>query len=390
MDRSFSEKYTVPIKGFFASEQTSLFNTLKKEQFSGELLLVAPSKAEWYFYLCLGRIIYATGGEHPVRRWRRNLAANIPEIATDQKYLEQEINFISPETVKFSWEYELVRRWLLEGRATREQVIKMVKNIVAEIFFDLNQVPEISVNFNNNVNITMDEQIFLLDASQVIVPAWQQWEGWRNAKLGDRSPNKAPVIRQPEELQRKTTPKIYAAFNKLLNGRNTLRDLALTLKQDLTRLGSLLLPYIQQGYIELVTVADLPSPLSPKTIIPTKTSPLIACIDDNPVICQTMATIVEPKYRFLGITESIKAIAEILASKPDLIFLDLMMPNANGYQICSSLRKLSLFRQTPIIIITANDSMLQRMRTKMIGASDFMTKPFEPTEVINLIQKYLN
>ena len=137
-------------------------------------------------------------------------------------------------------------------------------------------------------------------------------------------------------------------------------------------------------------MADLPSPVSPRTIIQREQNPLIACIDDSPMICQIMETILKPNYRFLGITEPMKAIAEILASKPDLIFLDLMMPHTSGYEICSSLRKLSLFRQTPIIIITSNDTVVQRMRTKIIGASDFMAKPIDPKQVINMIHKYLN
>ncbi len=390
MDTPITENQSVSIKGFVASKQTYLFNTLKKHQFSGELLLVQPGKAEWRFYLSLGRIIYGTGGEHSVRRWRRNLAANIPEIATDQQYLEKEIHSISSDTVKFCWEYELVRRWLLEGRASREQAMKMINSIITEIFFDLNQAAEITFHLNSNIHIPMEEQMFLLDANQVIVPGWREWQTWMNAKLGDRSPNKAPVIKQPEQLKQKTTPKTYSAFTKLLNGRNTLRDLALTFKRDLTQLGNLLLPYIQQGYLELVTVADLPSPVSPRTIIQREQNPLIACIDDSPMICQIMETILKPNYRFLGITEPMKAIAEILASKPDLIFLDLMMPHTSGYEICSSLRKLSLFRQTPIIIITSNDTVVQRMRTKIIGASDFMAKPIDPKQVINMIHKYLN
>lgn len=390
MDTPTTEKYSVPIKGFVASKQTYLFNTLKKHQFSGELLLIYPGRAEWRFYIYLGRIIYGSGGEHSVRRWRRNLTAYIPEIAGDHKYLEQEIRSITPETVKFCWEYELLRRWLLDGKTNREQAIKMVNGIITEIFFDLNQASEITFHLNSEKGIPISEQMFLIDANQVIVPAWRQWQSWINAKLGDRSPNKAAIIKQEDLLKQKTTPKTYLAFTKLLNGRNTLRDLALSFKRDLTQLANLLLPYIQQGYIELVTVADLPSPVSHRTIIQSEQSPLIACIDDSPMICQTMAKILQPQYRFLGITEPIKAIAEILASKPDLIFLDLMMPHTNGYEVCSSLRKLSLFRQTPIIIVTSNDSMIHRVRTKIIGASDFLAKPIDPNEVINMIHKHLS
>jgi two-component system, chemotaxis family, response regulator PixG len=392
MDTPNKENYSVPIKGFVASKQTYLFNTLKKHQFSGEVKLVYQGRAEWRFYLYMGRLIYGTGGEHSVRRWRRNLAAFIPSIATDAPYLEEQIQSISSHNIKFCWEYELLRRWLLNNKTDRESVIGMLNNILTEIFFDLNQTSEITFHLNTDIGVPISEQIFLLDANQVIVPAWQQWQSWVSLKLGDRSPNKAPVIRSPEQLQLKISAKTYNAFTKLFNGRNSLRDLSLQLKRDLNQFSSSLLPYIQEGYIDLVSVADLPTPVSLPTIIQSQEkSALIACIDDSPMVCETMATIFNKAgYQFIGITEPLKAIAKVLAVKPDIIFLDLVMPNTNGYEICASLRKLSMFRQTPIIIITSNDGMIERVRTKMIGASDFIAKPVNADEILSIVKKYLS
>lgn len=393
METSNQDNNSIPIKGFVASKQSYLFNVLKKHQFSGELQLVHPGREQWRFYLYMGRLICGTGGNHSVRRWRRNLAAFLPEVASDAVFLEQQLKSISAEKVKFCWEYELVRNWLIEGKVNRDGVMKMVNNILREIFFDLNQTVEISFFLNSKINIPIDEQIFLLDASQVIVPAWQQWQQWVSLKLGDRSPNKAPVIRSSQQLQQKTSPKTFEIFSKLFNGRNTLRDLAVQFKRDLPQFSGSLLPYIQQGYIDLVSVSDLPAPISPVTEVQRveNYAPLIAVIDDSPLICETMSIILKKAgYRFLGITEPLKAIAKILAAKPDIIFLDLVMPDANGYEICASLRKLSLFRNTPIIILTANDGMIERVRVKIIGASDFMAKPIKAEEVLVIVNKHLS
>jgi chemotaxis family two-component system response regulator PixG len=392
MDTPNKENYDVPIKGFVASKQTYLFNTLKKYQFSGEVRLVYPTKAEWRFYLYMGRLIYGTGGENSVRRWRRNLAAYLPNIATDTEYLEEQIESISLDNIKFCWEYELLRRWLLNHRTDRESVIKMLNHILMEIFFDLNQTTEITFHLDVEVNVPISEQIFLLDANQIIVPAWQQWQIWVSLHLGDRSPNKAPIIKSPEQLQQKIPPKTYNAFTRLFNGRNSLRDLSLQLKRDLNQFSSSLLPYIQEGYIDLVSVADLPTPISFPTIIQSREkSSLIACIEDSPMICEMMATILKKAgYQFIGITEPVKAIAKVLAAKPDLIFLDSVMANTNGYEICASLRKLSIFRQTPIIMITSNDGMIERMKAKMMGASDFIGKPIDTEKVLSVVTKYLS
>ncbi len=395
MDKWNQEEYNVPIRGFVASKQIYLFNVLKKHQFSGELQLVNPGREQWRFYLYMGRLIYGTGGEHSVRRWRRNLAASLPAIAGDREYLEEQIQSISPQTVRFCWEYELLRDWLAEGRADREGVMKMVTGILTEIFFDLNQTLEVSFYLNDRTIVPLNEQISLLDPNPIITSAWQQWQKWVELKLGDRSPNTAPVIRNPQKLQEKTSPKTYAAFSKYFNGRNTLRDLAIQFRRDLAQFSSSLLPFIEQGYVELVSVADLPAPVSPPTVVQPdegdNVAPLIACIDDSPLICETMAAIAtKAGYKFIGINDPLKAIAKVLASKPDIIFLDLMMPDANGFEICASLRKLSVFRNTPIIILTSNDGVVERLRSKMSGASEFMAKPINPDEVLGILNKYLS
>ena len=64
------------------------------------------------------------------------------------------------------------------------------------------------------------------------------------------------------------------------------------------------------------------------------------------------------------------------------------MPNANGYEICSQLRKLSVFRNTPIVILTGNDGIVDRVRAKMVGASDFLSKPVKQEVVLEVIRKY--
>ncbi len=390
MANSENQDFNLPIKRFFASKQTAFFKGLKQAQFSGDLTIISRDGLQWHFYLYLGRLIYGSGGEHSVRRWRRNLTAYLPQIAGDISYLEHELQSLTPESVKFCWEYELLRRWLRENKAQREAVMSMVMAILREIFFDLNQTMEIYFFLNDQLHIPITEQISLMDTESVIIPAWEQWQNWVSAKLGDRSPNKAPVIRLPEQLKQKTSPTTYNSLEKILNGKNTLRDLAIQLKRDLVKLGNFLIPYVQEGYIELVSIPDLPAPVAQVYNELRVKPPLIACVDDSQMICEIMQQIIEGAgYEFLGITDPMKAIAELLAHKPDLIFLDLVMPNTNGYEICSGLKKLSFFRQTPIIILTGNDNMLDRVRTKMLGSSDFLTKPVNPQQVLEMISKHL-
>jgi chemotaxis family two-component system response regulator PixG len=167
------------------------------------------------------------------------------------------------------------------------------------------------------------------------------------------------------------------------------------MKRDIVEVTRSLLFYIQMGLVELVTIPDLPSPVStPVPKIPvaltTPTGPLIACVDDSPLVCQTMeALLTASGYQFVGVEDGLRAFSILIARKPEVIFLDLVMPNTNGYEICAKLRKLAFFRNTPIVILTGNDGIVDRVRAKLVGASDFLSKPVEAETVLSVIHKHL-
>jgi len=79
----------------------------------------------------------------------------------------------------------------------------------------------------------------------------------------------------------------------------------------------------------------------------------------------------------------------LLESKPGLIFLDLVMPIASGYEICSQIRRMSAFKNTPVVILTGNDGIVDRVRAKVVGASDFLSKPVNAEKVLAIARQYL-
>jgi chemotaxis family two-component system response regulator PixG len=79
--------------------------------------------------------------------------------------------------------------------------------------------------------------------------------------------------------------------------------------------------------------------------------------------------------RFLKIQDAIQALPIIIQQKPDLIFLDLIMPIASGYEICTQLRRISAFAETPVIILTGNDGLIDRVRAKVVGSTILLPNP---------------
>jgi two-component system, chemotaxis family, response regulator PixG len=381
------------IQQFTATKQLEFFESLKEAKFSGQLAIADAQDTSWIFYLYLGRIVYATGGLHPVRRWRRHLVAYCPQRLAHFDEIQAELTKIPEEACRISWEYKLLSVWIDQQKVTREQAARVIHATVVEVLFDVTQAVEV---FCETVKDNLlSTRLVLIEAEQVISEATKLWQAWQAAKVADRSPDLAPVIRQPEALKKRTSPQVFQNLSQLLDGQQTLRDLSIRMRRDVVTVTRSLLPYIQLGLVQLVKINDIPPPVSTpiaerlsKTITPHRT--LIACIDDSPAICQTMEQIVTScGYQFVSEMDGLRAIAVLLSRKPDLIFLDLIMPNTNGYEICTQLRKLSFFKNTPIVIVTGNDGIIDRVRAKMVGSTDFISKPISSEILIGTVEKYL-
>lgn len=372
------------------SSFTATFVALKQTQFNGKFIVKGPLEQEWIFYLFLGRTIYATGGKHPVRRWQRNISVHCPEIDISQLKLPSSISNSCAEALNISWEYQLLYSGVEQRLLTREQAAKIIGAIVTEVLFDVTQAMQ--VTFHVKSESSPATQLVLLDPGQLITEVQQIWQTWQKAKIADRFPNRAPVIKQPEQLQQKTSASVYQVLTKLLDGQNTLRDLGVKMKRDIVEVTYSLLPYLQAGLVELIDIPDLPAPILPgKDVAPTNPQGvLIACVDDSPLVCQSMEKILTTAgYQFIAVQDSLRAIATVLTRKPNLIFLDLVMPNTNGYEICTQLRKVSTFRDTPIIILTGNDGIIDRVRAKLVGSSGFLSKPVNAETVLEVVRTHL-
>jgi two-component system, chemotaxis family, response regulator PixG len=210
----------------------------------------------------------------------------------------------------------------------------------------------------------------------------------------------------------------YTKLSPLLQGKLTLRDLAIWLKQDVTRLTCSLLPFIKEGIIELVELPDAQMPnitpstqpksvttcpdhselrLSGEELVPgggtlkrATPRPLIVCIDDSPLNCQLMETVLhEAGYRCLGITDAVQTIPILLEQRPSLVFLDLVMPVINGYEVCAQIHRVSLLKDIPVVMLTSQDGVIDRLRAKTVKADGFLSKPIDADKVLAMVQKFV-
>jgi two-component system, chemotaxis family, response regulator PixG len=363
-------------------------------KFTGRLEIKEAGGRQWELYFCVGRLVWATNNFHPIRQLKRYLARHCPKIKFE--------TLVLPDSDKFSsWTYQVL--WVLEKRQkiSKQQSAEIVTDIVTEELFDLLQQSSRGgltfTCYEQSALEMMRMQLTVVNLKTTFQQAQINWQAWVKSGFASVSPNLAPALKNPQALQQKITPKAYAALAKKLNGKRTFRELAQLTQQDPDRLLKSLAPYIRQKWIELVQLPDLPRPAKtepkqpPRTPTPsTQPKQLIACLDDDPQIRKLMERILaQAGYRSLTISDSMQAIPILLEQKPDLLFLDLVMPVANGYEVCTQLRRISALKDMPIVILTGNDGMIDRMRAKMVKASGFLTKPISSQKVVTTIRKYL-
>ncbi|MEH2431938.1 MAG: response regulator [Nostoc sp.] len=367
------------------------FKTCTQLQYNGKLNIKSSKGSQWTFYYRLGRIVWATGGTHPFRRWRRHIAQNCPQINVDKLQLSGQDLSID------YWDYKLIEVFYKKQKIQREQIQYIAENTIAELLFDLAlQGNFASLSCNRNQGVILETPMSFTSAEMSVKHMQDSWKIWSEAGLANFSPDLAPILRRPEQLEQMVSPSVYKNFVNLINGKFTLRDLAMKMKQSVLPLTRSLLPYILKGIIELIEVPDLPLGItevnnnSTTTQAKKRIAPLVACVDDSPQVCKMVEDIVTSNgFRFVKIQDAVQALPTLIQDKPDLIFLDLIMPVASGYEICTQLRRISTFSNTPIIILTGSDGLLDRVRAKIVGSTDFLTKPVMTDKVMSIIRKHL-
>jgi DNA-binding response OmpR family regulator len=117
----------------------------------------------------------------------------------------------------------------------------------------------------------------------------------------------------------------------------------------------------------------------------------ILIVDDDILITGLMQTLVNMDgHEGVVVNESTEALETAIALQPDLITLDLMMPNLSGFDLCELLRADPQFTQTPIIIISAKEDKQSKERALALGATEYLNKPFDIDLFLSTIKRLLS
>jgi len=116
----------------------------------------------------------------------------------------------------------------------------------------------------------------------------------------------------------------------------------------------------------------------------------VMVIDDSKTIRRSAETLLKKVgCEVVTAIDGFEALAKITEHKPDIIFVDIMMPRLDGYQTCALIKNNQAFKATPVIMLSSKDSIFDRARGRIVGSEKYLTKPFSKEDLINAITTHV-
>jgi twitching motility two-component system response regulator PilG len=337
----------------------------------------------WFLFFVNGKLVYATDQNcaqlHRLQAYVQHYGLEIP-LAT-MKLESLALNNIP--------EYACLWQLLSKNVLTPPQAHRIIRGMIEEVLFDLLSLRH--GNFVFELGPALEPPLTTFAIRPLLSQVAQQFQSWKQLYLYIQSPDQRVAIAEESSLAVKVPEKLAQRFREWTNTDISLRQIARYLQKDVPTVAHGLYPYIEQGGLQISS----PIPRYPRTagsgwetLTDCYCSHIVCLDDDLTVGKQVELFLTRHGYQVTLLQDPLQAMTELFTLRPDLILCDITMPTLDGYEICRVLKHSQTLRMTPIIMLTGKDAYLDRLLARMVGASDYLTKPFGEKELISLIEPY--
>ncbi|MGV6851195.1 MAG: twitching motility response regulator PilG [bacterium] len=116
----------------------------------------------------------------------------------------------------------------------------------------------------------------------------------------------------------------------------------------------------------------------------------VMVIDDSKTIRRTAESLLKKEgCDVVTATDGFEALAKISDHKPNIIFVDIMMPRLDGYQTCALIKNNKIYRNTPVVMLSSKDGLFDKARGRIVGSEQYLTKPFTRAELLDAIRSHV-
>jgi two-component system, chemotaxis family, response regulator PixG len=384
-------------------------------------LRIMSNDIVWLLYFYEGKLFYANHSLEPIERLEQHLRRISPIVLANQVYtdLREQLKEANLEASYPSLDYQAIRWLIAQGHITEQTAGTLVKSISKEVlqsYLLLTSGTSELISRETAFPIWWSGNfLFVLKECQTELQAWQALQP------AIQSPYQRPYLMNVEHPL--LTADVKAKLSKILIG-FSFRQLSLLLKQEELTVANNLFRLISNQIVGLrppqppfdrlhrlyaaemdkdrfdeknQSITDAFASVNPTDNPSTTTGDLseqatykIACVDDSPTILREINRFLDgDSFKVFPIVDSGTALMKIIRINPDIILLDVGMPTIDGYKLCSMLRKHPAFKKTPIVMVTGNTGIIDRAKAKMAGSTDYMTKPFTQSGLIEMVSRHL-
>lgn len=392
------------------AQQLEHFSSLES---MGCLIIKAP-EVIWTLYFNAGKLTYASHSLDPAGRLDRHLRKlnqDIPALTKEVRArVHQQLNNLNKNPEDIGPEVQTISDLIEQKSLTEQQAAILVNHLIQEVVESCLLLPEGTYCFYPDKKLPC--AFTQVDVASLLLQCQKRFKLWKSLAPQVWSPYQRPYFFSQNVSQDKLPDEKAKQLGRLLKG-FCFRDLSVLLKGDELILAANIYPLIVNQTI-LVRPPQAPFDLLPdlrnyslheiESLLPqpnadsetgdTPSGSLksyrIACVDDNPSTLDMIQSYLESdSLSIIQMSQPLRALLEIMDAKPDLILMNVRMTKIDGYDVCRMLRKHSNFQAIPIILWTDSTSLIDRAKTKLAGATDYITKPFTQKALTKIVFQYL-
>jgi twitching motility two-component system response regulator PilG len=116
----------------------------------------------------------------------------------------------------------------------------------------------------------------------------------------------------------------------------------------------------------------------------------VLVIDDSKTIRRTAETLLaKAGYEVMTAEDGFEALGKIVSFRPNLVFVDIMMPRLDGYHTCALIKGNPMLKSTPVVMLSSKDGLFDRAKGRLVGAELYLSKPFTGEELLDAVRTHL-
>ena len=191
-------------------------------------------------------------------------------------------------------------------------------------------------------------------------------------------------------LLKVSDPRVREHLKIYVDGSRSLFEIATKMRKDPLKVAN---SYANWGNAGAVSFDDSPADSNQAVAIASETSnvylPTVLSVDDSQIVQLSIKRTLTGHYNILFASQAAEALKTLNRNRVDLILLDLTMPDVDGLDFCRIIRQIPQFRDLPIVMVTARDGFFDKMKGQIAGTNGYITKPFTPEELLEVVNKYI-